>query len=479
MSFYRALLHLYPASFRAEYGDEMCALFARRRRDVTGPLSLPALWLGAFLDVAGNAFRVHLDLLRQDMAFTARTLRRSPGFAITAVGVAALGIGTTTAAFSITDHVLFRPLPFVEPDRLVRLWQDQGGYGHGDVSPANYRDWKRMSQSFEAMGAFGSAAVNLAGAGDPVRVDGQWLTVDVFPLLGVRALFGRTFGAEDAAPGAPATLVLGFALWQSRFGGDPGVLGQQVLVDGRPHVVVGVMPKSFHFPTREAQLWIAKTFVDADFEDRTDTYVFGIARLKPGVSLGQAQAEMSLVAAQLEREFPVDNAQTGATVDSLRDGLSPEARLLPLALLGASLCVLLIACTNLTNLLLARAMVRRKELAVRAALGAGRERLIRQLLTESLLLALAGGTLGVLIAVSATPVLARLVPQSLPIPETPTLDLRVLAVALGLTAAAGIAFGVLPALRASSHSGVKGLQEGARAGLGGRRERARSGLVIA
>jgi predicted permease len=188
---------------------------------------------------------------------------------------------------------------------------------------------------------------------------------------------------------------------------------------------------------------------------------------------------MRLVAGQLARAFPNENARTGATVDRFRDELSPEVRLLPLALLGAAACILLIACTNLTNLLLARAMVRRKELAVRAALGAGRERLVRQLLTESLLLALAGGTLGVFIAASATPVLVRLVPQSLPIPETPPLDFRVLAFALVLTAATGLAFGVLPALRASGHAGVKGLQEGSRSGVGGRRERARSALVVA
>jgi len=479
MALYRALLRLYPAPFRAEYGDEMGAIFARRLRDATGTLQKLAVWGEALVDVAVNAGRAHGDILRQDLAFTARTLRRSPGFALTAVVVSALGIGATTAAFSITDHVLFRPLPFVKPDRLVRLWQDQGGYGHTDISPANYRDWKRMSRSFEEMGAFGGQAYNLAGDGEPERVEGQWVTTEVLRILGVRPALGRAFGPEDDGPGAPATIVLGYGLWQARFGGEASVLGRQVLVDGAPHVVIGVMPSSFHFPNRDAELWISKTFVDADFADRTDTYIFAVGRLKEGVSLEQARAEMRLVAAHLERAFPVENARTGVTVDRLRDQLSPEARLLPLALLGAAACVLLIACTNLTNLLLVRAMVRRKELAVRTALGAGRERLVRQLLTESLLLALAGGGLGVLIALSATPVLARLVPQALPIPEMPSMDFRILAFALVLTAATGIAFGVFPALRACGHAGAKGLQEGSRAGVGGRRERTRSALVVA
>jgi predicted permease len=480
VSAFRALLRLYPASFRAEYGGEMCADFARRRRDARGAAGIAGLWMGALVDTLWNAARVHADLLGQDLAFARRTVRRSPGFATTAVTVVALGVGATTAAFSITDHILFRPLPFPQPDRLVRLWQNQSarGYTRMELSPANYRDWKRMSRSFEEIGAFGARSLNLGGDGEPERLDGQWTSVELFRILGVRPEIGRTFGPEDAVPGAPAVAVLSHSLWMARFGGEGSVLGRRLLLDGEPHVVVGVMPATFHFPSRDTEVWTARTFVDADYQDRTDTFVYAVGRLRTGVSLAQARAEMTVIAAQLERAYPNENALVGATILGLREELPDQARLLPLALLGAAGCVLLIACTNLTSLLLARAMVRRKELAVRSALGAGRERLVRQLLTESLLLAAAGGTVGVVLAALAVPVLARLVPQSLPIAATPAMDLRVLAFTLGLTALTGIAFGVVPALRAGGQAGAGGLQEG-RAGVGGRRERVRSTLVMA
>ncbi|PYQ48485.1 MAG: permease [Acidobacteria bacterium] len=480
MRLYRALLHLYPSSFRAEYGGEMAAIHAQRRREAVGVMATIALWIETLVDVVVSAARAHLDVLGQDLAYAGRTLRRSSGFALTAIVVAALGVGATTAAFSIADHVLFRPLPFAQADRLVRLWEAEAGYGHTELSPANYRDWKRMSRSFETMGAFSLWPVNLGGEGEPERVDNANLTPEVLPLLGVRPELGRVFGPEDDRPEAVPAVVLSHAVWQARFGGEPSVLGRKVLVDGAPHVVVGVMPAGFRFPNRDTEMWTAaKRFGESDFADRTNHYLNVVARLARDVSLEQARAEMQVIAAQLERAYPDANAKAGATVDRLRDELPVQARMLPLALLGAAACLLLIACTNLTSLLLTRAMTRRKELAVRAALGAGRERLVRQLLTESLLLALAGGALGLAVAAVAVPVLARLVPHSLPIAEVPAMDLRILGFALLLTAAIGIGFGVVPALRGSGQAGVTGLHEGARAGIGGRRERARAILVVA
>lgn len=480
MRLYRVLLHLYPASFRTEYGEEMSNVFARRRRDTKGPLAFLALWVSMFFEALFNATAVHLDILRQDLRYTARTLGRSPGFALTAIVVAALGIGATTAAFTMADHVLVRPFPFANPDRLVKFWEDHPTQGSSrvELSPPNYRDWKRMSRSFTAFAAYRGLTGNLLGKGDPQYTEGASLTAEMLPMLGVQPLLGRIFTPEDDRDGAPGTLLLSYGLWQDTFGGEANVLGQKVVMDGQPYTVIGVMPQSFYFPDRQARMWTAMRFAPHDFDDRLNNYLFGIASLKPGVSLEQAQAEMRTVTAQLAAAFPRELACTGATVVHWRDDISPQSQLMLKALLGAALCVLLIACTNLANLLLARAMMRRRELSVRAAMGAGRERLVRQMLTESLILAALGGTLGVLIASLALPLLVRLVPVSLPIAEVPSIDLRVLLFAILLTCATGIGFGVIPALRAGRGSAASRLREGAREG-GGRRERLRSTLVIA
>jgi hypothetical protein len=236
MRAYKLLLRLLPACFRSEYAEEMGAIFARRRRDARGPLALALLWADAVRDVTTCAARVHLDILRQDLRYVSRSLRRAPGFALTVVVVAALGVGATTAAFSITDHVLVRPLPFPAADRLVQLWQTQSlaSASRVELSPANFRDWQRSSLSFEAMGAFHRESDNLVGEGEPERIESATLTAEVIPLLGTRPLLGRAFTSEEDREAAPGTLLLSYGLWQERFAGDPGVLGRKLLLDDQP-----------------------------------------------------------------------------------------------------------------------------------------------------------------------------------------------------------------------------------------------------
>ncbi len=474
---YRALLRLYPKSFRGEYEGEMCAVFSQRLRDASG-FELVALWIETLFDVVFNAARVHLDILAQDLRYCGRTLRQSPGYALTVVGIAGLGIGATTAAYSITNHVLLRPLPFPDAGRLVTVWEKEPHYSRGELSPANYRDWKAQSKSFEAFGAYASLSVNLAGEGEPERLTGSVVTPDVLPLIGVRPVIGRWFTVQDDEQGAPGTVILSYPLWQARFGGSASVLGKKILLDGEPCIVIGVMPADFAFPRRENQIWVAIRFHDDWFldQDRTNTFLIGAGKLRAGVTLEQANSELRLIAAQIERQYPKELKNISAAVYDLHDSISPQSKALLMALAGASLCVLLIACTNLANLLLARALARRKELAVRSAMGAGRERLVRQLLTESLLLATAGGALGMLIAVTATPLFAKLVPTNLPVVALPSADWQVLSFGAVATILTGLAFGVFPALRAT---GSADLREGSRSGVGGNKERLRGALVVA
>src|SRR6185436_12813936 len=287
--------------------EEMRLLFARRRRDVTGPGSVLLLYLQTIAEILGNAVLVHLDLLGQDLRYTARMLRRAPGFAITAVLIVALGIGATTAAFSVTDFVLLRPLPFPDPERLVKVWERTAGYGRMELSPANYRDWKKASTVFESIGTYHGLAVNMLGAGEPLRVEGAAVSYDLFPTLGVQPLIGRLFLDTDDREGAAGTTLLSYRLWQTRYGGDPAVIGRQVRLDDEAYTVVGVMPREFRFPTADAQLWAPLRFTEENYVDRNDNWMYVVGRLRPDASLGQAQAEMDVIAAQSRQQYPKEN----------------------------------------------------------------------------------------------------------------------------------------------------------------------------
>ena len=238
----------------------------------------------AILDTVLNAIPAHVDLLRQDLRYTARTLGRAPGFALTVILVAGLGVGATTAVFTITDHVLLRPLPFPDSERLVKLWESPPGYTQMELSPPNYRDWKEMSTSFETMGAYRGLSVNLVGQGQPERLEGAAVTADLLPLLGVQPVLGRLFTAEDDREGAQSTLLLSYSLWQGLFGGDRGVLGKKVLLDNAPYIIIGVLPRDFHFPSRDVEIWAPMQFTPQDFdgfEARNNNYLEVVAKLRP------------------------------------------------------------------------------------------------------------------------------------------------------------------------------------------------------
>src|SRR5579883_703417 len=331
MSIYRALLYLYPAAWRAEYGTEMCALFARRLRDADGFFGRGWLWMETLADVLTTAPAVQWDVARQDLKYAGRTLRTSPGFAVTAVTMAAMGIGTATAAFTILDHVLIRPLGFREPGRLVKMWEQYTAPGHGgysEASPANYRDYKAMSTSFETMGAYRGLSVVMSGTGEPQQVDGASVTSEIFPLLGIEPALGRYFRAEDDRESSAGTVVLSYGLWQTQFAGDPAVLGKTVDLDHRGYTVIGVMPRDFYFPTREARLWTAMRWHAGAFEDRTDTYIFPVARLKRGVSVEQARAEMQTIGARIAAAYPKEMAHTTVRMIPLEQEVSPRTVLM-------------------------------------------------------------------------------------------------------------------------------------------------------
>lgn len=469
MRLYRLLLRLYPASFRIAYGDELATVFAERVRHV----SRPRRAMSAVADVVPNALAAHWDLLLQDLQYAVRSLVRAPGFAITAILVAALGVGANTTAFSVADFVLVRPLPFPEPDRLLKLWEKVPTGWH-EASPANFRDWKEQSRSFESLAALTSRAANLTGMGDPRQLELIRATPEMFSVVGVQPLLGHFFTAEEAQSGAP--LMLSYALWQSQFGGAPDVVGRVVRIDDVPHTITGVMPATYQFPRRGVEAWSSLVLRDENMEDRTDTFLEVVGRLRKGVTIDAARQELTLIAKRLQQQYP-ENKDIGIHVWRVRDEVGERAKMLVLALCGAALCILLLSCANLASLFLVRGAHRARELAVRSALGAGRERLVRQLVTESFVIALAGGAIGVLVAWVCVPLLARLVPPTLPIAEYPSIDLRVLGVAAAFMVLTGFAFGVWPAIRAGRANAIDALRADARSG-GGRTQRLRGALVI-
>ncbi len=391
------------------------------------------------------------DLI-QDIRYGMRVLRQSPGFAAVAIVVLALGIGANTAIFSVVNAVLLRPLPYRDPNRLMQVWhvppaKEFPGMTMFSVSPANYLDWERQNHVFESMAIYGFQSFNITGTDQPQALQASKVSQGFYRTLGVQPWLGRTFTAEEEQPSHNHVVVLGYALWKSAFGGNPKIVGSTISLDDQPYTVVGVMPAKFKFPDW-AQLWAPLGWSDQERVVRGNHNYMVIARLRPDTVMQQAQAEMNTISARLQQQYPVDDAGWGAVIIPLREQLVRDMRPALLVLLGAVAFVLLIACANVANLVLAKTVSRRKELAIRAALGATRARILRGVLAETVLLAVAGGALGLLVAHFGIELIVDfLVAAHAPRAGEISLDGWVLVFTLAVSVLAGIIAGLAPAWR--------------------------------
>jgi putative ABC transport system permease protein len=437
-----------------------------------------------------------METLLQDLRYGFRMLWKSPGFTVVALMALALGIGANTAIFSVVNTVLLRPLPFEQPEQLVLLWETNPlgkqlvGFDNLPGATANFVDWQRQSDTFEGMAALDSWNVVLTGADEPQRLTGVRASANLFSLLRAKPLMGRTFLPEEDRPGSNRVVVISHGLWQRRFGSDPSVLNKTLTLDGNSYTVVGIMPESVTFPqgmglpaffdfSARTDLWTPLALTDEETQNRHSHHIAVVGRLKAGVRVEQAQAQLGNLARQLEQQYPDDNKDWGAAVVPLHEQVVGKSRIAILILLGAVGFVLLIACANVANLMLARATARHKEIAIRIALGASRWRVIRQLLTESVLLALCGGLLGAWLALWGVDLLVALSPGNLPRPAEIGIDNRVLGYTLLISLLTGIIFGLIPALQSSRPDFNEALKEGGRSGSGSpRRQRVRSLLVV-
>jgi putative ABC transport system permease protein len=413
-----------------------------------------------------------------DMRYAGRQMVKTPGFTIVAVLTLAFGIGATSAIFSVVNGVILRPLPYPNAGSLMRVLEIVPQYGRFSVAPASFLDWRQQNTVFERIAAYTGGTATFLGSDGPERIAMSSVTWDLFDLLQVSPALGRSFRAEEDLPGRNTAIVLSHGMWQRRFAADPGVLGRSVTLSGTPVTIVGVMPAGFYFPNRDAEFWRPIAF-DTAKATRGGHFIGVIARLKPGVSQQQAGLEMKTIAARLAQQYPESSAGESAEVIALQDLIVGPIRPMLLTLLGAVAVVVLIACANVANLLLVRASVREKEIAIRAAMGAGRRRLVLQMLAESLVLALIGGALGVLLAYLAISPIQTLSAGSIPRVLDVTLDRNVLAFAFIVTLATGVLFGLAPAWQASRTTVGAVLKEGGRSSTGSGGRWLRNSLLVA
>jgi putative ABC transport system permease protein len=420
--------------------------------------------------------------LWQDTRYGARMLRKSPGLTSVAVLSLALGIGAISTIFSFVNGIMLRPLPYAEPERLVSLDETAPKRGNPSMSVSypNFLDWREQNQSFEDIACFdtGGFIIGSSGAGsEPEQLQGAFVTHGLFEILGVAPILGRTFTDDEDQPDHDLVVILSYGLWQRRFGGDPNILGQTIMLNNRPRVAIGIMPRGFQFP-EVAEAW-GPLALTPKIYTRTDHGLSAIARMKRGITLQQAQAEMISIASNIETQNPVTNEGLSVNVIDLRAGLIGDYKKALLILLGVVAFVLLIACVNVANLLLARATARQKEIAIRAALGANRRRIFRQLMTESLLLGVISGAIGLVLALWGMDLLLAAIPTDIPFWMKFDLDGRVVGFTAVCSLLTGFVFGTAPALEASNPDLNETLKEGGRSGAGSGRQHLRSLLVVA
>src|SRR5262245_16341503 len=426
----------------------------------------------------------HMRTLFQDLRFGVRMLIKQSGFTLIAMLTLALGIGANTAIFSVVNAVLLRALPYPEPGRLVRFWESNPGRGWLEfaASAPNFADWRKQQSVCEQLAAYEFNTFNFTGSGEPERVAALRVTANLFSVLGVAPAHGRDFLSEDEQSGRNHVAILSDGLWQRRFGADPNLIGRQIQLSGESYTVVGVMPPRFQL-TQGTELWTPLTLVTLDpagANRSTGHNLSVIGRLKPGVSLAQAQASMDNIARQLEQQYPESNTGWGVRMSTFYDWIVPEQiRRSMLVLFAAVGFVLLISCANVANLLLARASARHLEMAIRAAMGASRWRVIRQLLTESMLLSTLGGLVGLLLAFWCTGLIKASTALNIPRLNETRLDVKALGFTFLIALLTGLIFGFAPAWQASKLALNETLKEGGRSGSGGKRQRLRGALVIA
>src|SRR5262245_15391636 len=420
-----------------------------------------------------------MDALLADVKYALRLVRKSPGFSAVAIATLALGIGANTAIFSTVDAVLIRALPYADPDRIVMIWEDASaiGFPKNTPAPGNYGDWARLNRSFTGVAAVRGSSMSLTGDGTPEQLPGRAVTPNFFDVLGVRPIAGRVFTMDEDRAGAKV-VVISHGLWQRRDGGDRDIVGRRLRLNDAPYDVVGVLPREFVFRNRDFDFWIPTSFSPQIAANRDSHYLNVVARLAPGVTIDAARDDVARITDGIRRQFPNTSRTLRSTIVPIKDELVGNTRIELLVLMAAAAAVLLIACANLASLMLSRAVGRRGELAVRAALGATRGRLVRQMLVEATMVSLGGGVLGALLAPAGVGVMAQLTPLGFAAQPASILDLRLLVFALALSVATGIAFSLLPATAAARASLRDAVQRGARSTVGGGGRLTRVALVV-